>query len=106
MLFNRYVRDGKYHLVTNCREIAARFLQCGQGERTLADSKEFRYARSLIPLGEENTIFVYLSRKFFEGLLSPQYQIETERRLRLNESVLRYLTESIQILLQTIGINT
>jgi hypothetical protein len=31
---------------------------------------------------EDNTIFVYLSREFFEGLLSPQYQIELGRRLQ------------------------
>lgn len=77
-----YVQDGKYHLVTNCREIAKRFLQCGKGQQTLGASAEFRYARSLIPIGEENTLFVYLSRRFFEGLLSPQYQVELGRRLR------------------------
>ena len=77
-----YVQSGKYHLVTNCRQIVSRFLDCGQGNRTLGNSAEFHYARSLIPLGEDNTLFVYLSRRFFEGLLSPQYQIELPRRLR------------------------
>lgn len=77
-----YVQDGKYHLVTNCYQIAKRFLQCGKGTGSLGDSTEFQYARSLNPLGEENTLFVYLSRRFFEGLLSPQYQIEIGRRLR------------------------
>ncbi len=33
-------------------------------------------------MGEENTLFAYLSRRFFEGLLSPKYQIELHRRLR------------------------
>lgn len=77
-----YVSTGKYHLVTNCRQIAKRFLQCEDGVRTLGDSAEFRFARSLMPLGEDNTLFIYLSRRFFEGLLSPQYQIEVPRRLR------------------------
>ena len=77
-----YVIDGKYHLVTNCREIAKRFIQCGHGIDTLGDSDEFRYARSLIPVGEDNTVFAYLSRRFFEGLLSPQYQVEVTRRLQ------------------------
>jgi len=77
-----YVSSGKYHLVTNCRQIVKRFLECDNSVRTLGDSDEFRYARSLIPLGEDNTLFVYLSRRFFEGLLSPQYQIEVPRRLR------------------------
>lgn len=77
-----YVQQGKYHLVTNCRSIAERFIACHQDKTSLGDSEEFRYARSLIPLGEENTLFVYLSRRFFQGLLSPQYQIELPRRLR------------------------
>jgi len=77
-----YVQRDNYHLVTNCREIARRFLECRDNNTTLGETDEFRYARSLIPQGEENTLFVYLSRKFFEGLLSPQYQIELPRRLR------------------------
>lgn len=77
-----YAKSGNYHLVTNCREIATRFLQCENGVGALGRSAEFRYARSLMPLGEDNTLFVYLSRRFFEGLLSPQYQIELPRRLR------------------------
>ena len=58
-----------------------RFLECGRGIESLGTSNEFRYARSLMPLAEKNTIFVYLSRAFFEGLLSPHYQIELRRRL-------------------------
>ena len=77
-----YAASGKYHLVTNCREIARRFLECRETETALGDSDEFRYARSMIPTGEDNTVFVYLSRMFFRGLLSPQYQIELPRRLR------------------------
>ena len=73
---------GNYHLVTNCRAMVERFLECAQGKRTLASSEEFQYARSLNPIGEDNALFVYLSRRFFEELLSPQYQIELRRRLR------------------------
>ena len=78
------VQADKYHLVTNCREIARRFIACSKDPDaySLGASSEFRYARSLIPLGEENTLFLYFSRPFFEGLLSPQYQIELRRRLR------------------------
>ncbi len=77
-----YAQSGKYHLVTNCQEIARRFLECRETETALGDTDEFRYARNVIPTGEDNTVFVYLSRKFFQGLLSPQYQIELPRRLR------------------------
>ena len=76
-----YVQDGIYHLVTNCRAIAERFLQSGRGQRSLGQSAEFRHARYVMPLEEANTIFVYLSRAFFEGLLTPQYQLELPRRL-------------------------
>ena len=77
-----YVRHENYHLVTNCREIARRFVECSRGERSLADSEDFRYAREISPVAQDNTIFVYLSREFFEGLLSPRYQIELHRRLQ------------------------
>lgn len=77
------VHQGKYHLVTNCLEIARRFIECSEGEDSLGASDEFRYARTLISHNDEDdTLFVYLSRRFFEGLLSPQYQIELHRRLR------------------------
>ena len=78
-----YVASGRYHLVTNCRELVKRFLESARGERSLGSSQEFRYARQLMPLEEENTLFVYLSRKFFEGILSPHYQIELARRLKV-----------------------
>lgn len=78
-----YATSDRYHLVTNCRTILERFLACGRGEPSLGTSDEFRYARTLMPLEEENTLFVFLSRKFFEGILSPHYQIELSRRLQV-----------------------
>src|SRR5918994_1663295 len=35
-----------------------------------------------MPLDRQDTIFVYFSAAFFEGLLSPQYQVELERRMK------------------------
>ena len=78
------IEADKFHLVTNCRDIARRFIACSRDpeDESLATTDEFRYARSLIPLGKENTLFAYFSRTFFEGLLSPQYQVELHRRMR------------------------
>ncbi|HND50814.1 MAG TPA: hypothetical protein PLV92_00400, partial [Pirellulaceae bacterium] len=77
-----YVADGDYHLVTTSRAIVERFLEAGQGRRALADSPEFKHARTRLPLDRNDTIFVYLSPAFFRGLLAPQYQVEVGRRLR------------------------
>jgi len=76
------VKDGDFVLVTTSRTMAERFLETGKGERALASSEEFRFARSLMPLERDDTIFVYFSCRFFQELLSPQYQIEMRRRMQ------------------------
>src|SRR5438105_15427851 len=35
-----------------------------------------------MPLSRNDTVFVYFSSAFFEGLFSPQYSIELERRMK------------------------
>ena len=82
-----YAIDGDFHLVTTSRAIVERFLEVGQGQGALGTSEEFRYARSTIPLDREDTIFVFFSSMFFESLLSPQYQIELERRLKATTDI-------------------
>ena len=77
-----YAQSGNYHLVTNCQQIARRFLECALGQGSLGQADEFRHARSMMPQADDHTLQVYLSRRFFEGLLTPQYQIELPRRLR------------------------
>jgi hypothetical protein len=76
-----YAVDGDYHLVTTSRAIVERFFAAGAGDRPLGASAEFRYARSVMPLTRNDTIFAYFSSTFFQGLFSPQYQIELARRL-------------------------
>lgn len=73
--------DGDFHLVTTSRAIVERFFAISEGDGSLGASAEFRHARSRMPLSREDTIFVYMSAPFFQGLLSPQYQIELKRRL-------------------------
>jgi len=79
-----YVADGNYHLVTTSRAIVERFLEVGQakGAGSLGAASEFQHARTIMPVDREDTIFLYFSPSFFQGLFSPQYQIELNRRLR------------------------
>jgi len=77
-----YLIDGKYQLVTNCRRLVERFLEVGAGGGSLGASDEFRHARHSAPLERDDTIFIYFSAAFFQNLLSPQYQIELDRRVR------------------------
>ncbi len=76
------VSDGGFVLVTTSRAMVERFLETGNNERSLANTEEFRFARSLMPLTREDTVFVYMSSRFFQELLSPQYQIELRRRMQ------------------------
>jgi hypothetical protein len=77
-----YVADGLFHLVTSSRAIAERFLEVAEGKGSLADTTEFRFTRQQMPLTREDTVFAYFSPQFFQGLLSPQYQVELHRRMR------------------------
>jgi hypothetical protein len=47
----------------------------------LAASPEFCHARTILPIGRQDTVFAYFSSAFLQGLISPQYQIELRRRL-------------------------
>ncbi len=76
-----YAVDGNYHLVTTSRAIVERFYAAGQGDRPLGASPQFRAIRATVPGDRGDTLFTFLSSAFFQGLLSPQYQIELSRRL-------------------------
>jgi hypothetical protein len=77
-----YVVDGDFHLVTTSRTMVERFLVIGDGRGSLGNSAEFRYARQAMPTSRQDTVFVYFSSAFFQGLFSPQYQVELERRMK------------------------
>jgi len=77
-----YAVDGKYHLVSTSRVIVERFFQSGEGQGALGQAAEFLVARQELPLSRGDAITAYFSSAFFEGLLSPHYQIEMQRRLR------------------------
>ena len=77
-----YAISGKYHLVTTLRRIVQRFLETAEGQRSLGKAAEFADARAAMPVSREDTVFIYLPSRFFQGLASPQYQIELRRRMR------------------------
>ncbi len=77
-----YITRGDFHLVTTSRAIAERFLSLEDDPTSLANSREFQYARGLMPVSRDDTVFAYLSSQFFRGLFSPQYRVEIRRRLQ------------------------
>ncbi|MEI8374725.1 MAG: hypothetical protein WCJ35_18010 [Planctomycetota bacterium] len=76
-----YVVSGDYHLVTSSPALVARFLQSAKGEGSLGNSREFRHARSVLPIERNDAVFIYFSDAFFRNLSSPAYRIESLRRL-------------------------
>ncbi len=77
-----YAADGDFHFVTRSRTLMKRFLQTGSGIGALGTSKEFRYARSVLPLDRSDTVFIYLSDAFFRNFVGPHYRLETARRVQ------------------------
>ena len=76
-----YVPDGDYHFVTTSRTLARRFLETRSGKGSLGATREFRHARTLMPLERSDAAFVCLSSRFFENFVSPAYRVEMTRRL-------------------------
>ena len=76
-----YAQSGDYHFITSSRALAERFLQVARGPGSLGASKEFRHARTVMPLQRNDTVFVYLSDAFFRNITGPRYRVETMRRL-------------------------
>ncbi|HMP71129.1 MAG TPA: hypothetical protein PKA76_17405, partial [Pirellulaceae bacterium] len=82
-----YAAKDDFHLVTTSRTMVERFFEAIGGHRSLAQHIPFRYARAELPLSREDTVFFYLSSRFFEAILSPQFQIELARRSRALASI-------------------
>lgn len=103
-----YAFDGKYHLVSNCQQIVERFIETGDNKQTLADATDFRLARREYPISDQDTVFGHLSRDFFRGLLSWQYQIELQRRMastvEMQIAELSHLASAAEYLGQPISI--
>ncbi len=70
------------HITSSSRKIVERFFEAADGTGSLAGNSEFREARRTLPLEHDHTVFIYLSRPFFQNVLGPRYQIELARRNR------------------------
>lgn len=83
---NRYrsfhVVQGDKHLITSSISLARRFIEASSGNRSLAQSLEFKYARQQMPLSRDDTVFIFMPSKLLHNLLGPHYQIEIARRNR------------------------
>jgi len=77
-----YAVDGDFHLVTRSRWIVERFFEAGSGKAPLGAAKGFRFARSLMPLDRDDSVFVYLSEPVFQNLVGPGYRVEAVRRMQ------------------------
>lgn len=75
-----YAAHGDFHLVTSSATLMRRFLEVGQSGAGLGATAEFKRARAQMPLERDDAVFVYLSRRFFQNLLSPHYRVELMRR--------------------------
>lgn len=75
-----YAKDGKYHLITNSKDLMRRFFETKDNKRTLKNSAEFIQTREAYPLDREDTVFVFMPTNFFRAMLSSRYQVENARR--------------------------
>ena len=75
------VSDGDFVFLTTSRTLARRFIEMGAGDTSLAATPAFRWGRSWMPEANDYSVFGYFSPEFFHHLVSPQYQIELQRRL-------------------------
>ena len=78
-----YVVAKDCHLFTTSLVVAKRFLEASEDKGSLSKTEEFRFARFNMPLERDDTIFIFASTRFFQNLLTPQYQIELRRRNRI-----------------------
>jgi hypothetical protein len=77
-----YVVDGDFHFVATSKSLVARFLATASGADALGTSREFRHARTVMPLSRADTVWLYLSDAFFRNITGPHYRIEMARRLQ------------------------
>lgn len=77
-----YATDGDYHLFATSRKLVERFYEAGAGRQSLAATTELLAARAAYPTSRGDAVFLFLSTPLMQQLVSPQYRLETGRRLR------------------------
>lgn len=75
-----FVRNGRFLLVTNSRELAKSFLSVGSSNQSLANLHEYRYANMTSSEAKDSDIKLYLSDPFFRRITSPAFRVELDRR--------------------------
>jgi len=85
-----YAVAGDNHLLTTSRRVAERFLESARGIGSLANTREFQFARYQMPVERDDTLFIYLPTRFFQQLLTPEYQIELRRRNQVVTDMVLY----------------
>ncbi|TWT65514.1 hypothetical protein [Crateriforma conspicua] len=78
--------DG-YIFVTNSETLARRFVEVGKSGDSLAQTPSFRFARQLMPLTRNDTIFAYFSPAMLQGLVAPDNMIELRRRMHAESDI-------------------
>lgn len=82
-----YAAVGDYHFVGTSKALMRRFLETAAGGKGLGATREFRHARTIMPLDRKDAVWVYLSDGFFRNLTSPHYRIEMVRRLQAQADI-------------------
>jgi hypothetical protein len=79
-----YAVAGRYHLVSNSKRLATRFLECARAgdKSSLAHDPGFQHGRELHRLGGDEDAFVFISDPFIRELVGPAYRVEMTRRTR------------------------
>lgn len=77
-----YAQDEGFHFVTTSRTLVERFLQAGQGDRSLATLASFQRARREFPLERDDTMVAFVSEVYWKNLSSPQWIVENLRRVK------------------------
>ncbi len=75
-----FVRNGRYLLLTNSRDLMNSFLSLRTSNQSMANLNEFRYANAANPKSEHSEIKFYLSDPFFRRITSPSFRTELNRR--------------------------
>ena len=79
--------DGDFHFITTSKHLVERFLATASGEGSLGTSKDFRHARSIMPISRNDTIWFYASEAFFRNITGPHYRVEMARRLQATADI-------------------
>lgn len=77
-----YVVSDRYHLLTNSKVLATRFLEARKGYRSLGSLREYQYAQQELQADRDCLAVLYLSDPFFRQITSPAYRVELQRRRR------------------------